>query len=109
MNPLQILSILVLTIAMPTEAARLTDVADAFDVYKVGDEERIDAFDAYFDLDFSFKQSSGLISREAGARGQTSSKPPGNPEGCLPADELSFTESTSSQCSRRIRIFRDSR
>ena len=36
--PLQILSILVLTIAMPTEAARLTDVADAFDVYKVGDE-----------------------------------------------------------------------
>ena len=106
--PLQILSILVLTIAMPTEAARLTDVADAFDVYKVGDEERIDAFDAYFDLDFSFKQSSGLISREAGARGQTSECRPGNPEGCLPVDELSFTESTSLLNVRgEFGIFRD--
>ena len=40
-------------LALPAQSARLTDVADAFDVYKVGDEERIDAFDAYFDLDFS--------------------------------------------------------
>ena len=93
---------------MPTEAARLTDVADAFDVYKVGDDERIDAFDAYFDLDFSFKQSSGLISREAGARGQTSECRPGNPEGCLPVDELSFTESTSLLNVRgEFGIFRD--
>ena len=91
---------------MPTEAARLTDVADAFDVYKVGDEERIDAFDAY-SLDFSFKQSSGLISREAGARGQTSECRPGNPEGCLPVDELSFTEYFLLNVRGEFGIFRD--
>ena len=95
-------------LALPAQSARLTDVADAFDVYKVGDEERIDAFDAYFDLDFSYQQASGLISREAGARGQTSECRPGNPEGCLPVDELSFTESTSLLNVRgEFGIFRD--
>ena len=103
-----VLSVLITGLALPTEAARLTDVADAFDVFKVGDEEKIDPFDAYFDLDFSFQQASGLISREAGARGQTSECRPGNPEGCLPVDELSFTETTSLLNIRgEFGIFRD--
>ena len=84
-------------------AARLTDVADAADVVRIGNYEHDDNFDAYIGTEVSFLGSAGTISRE-----RPDSCSAMDARDCIPVDELNWS-STRAQIRLRAEagIYRD--
>jgi hypothetical protein len=80
----------------PTRAARVTDVADAADIIKLGAFERADPFDAYFTSDIEMVFANGKLTREPIDRpGLTAINCSATtPRDCHAVDELRWSRET---------------
>lgn len=91
------------------DAARVTDVADASDVFLLAGEERVDLLDLYFGTDTTFIWQRGTLQREpteniAAARGCSET----SQLGCRPVDELGWRRTTVVQTiNAQLGIYRD--
>lgn len=87
----------VLLLGAPIRAAEVTDVADAADVIRIGDERISDPFDLYVGSNIELLWSGGKILREPidrpGVATDASSCSEANPRACTPVDELKWNRS----------------
>ncbi|MBI5508889.1 MAG: hypothetical protein HY903_09060 [Deltaproteobacteria bacterium] len=84
--------------AGPAVAAEITDIADAADTVTIGELEKDDPFDFYFNSNFTMILQNGKITREAMNRPGVQNANCANAASsrdCLPVDELRYSRATN--------------